>query len=54
MEVAVADLFGLLFMAKDDARLGAGGLLVQEIAGDGEMLGAGVQVAAEERCGPWG
>ena len=54
MEVAVARLLGLFIVAKDDAGFGAGGLLVQEIAGDGEVLGAGVQVAAEEGCGPRG
>ena len=54
MEVAVTGLLCLFVAAKDDAGLGTGGLLVQKIAGVGEMLGAGVQVAAEERCGPGG
>ena len=53
-EVAVADLPGLFIAAEDDARFGAGGLLVQEIVRGGEVLGAGVQVSAEERCGPRG
>ena len=52
MEVAVAGLLGFLFMAEEDAGFGAGGLFVQEIACGGEMLGAGIQVAAEEGCGP--
>jgi len=39
-------------MAEDNARFGAGGLLVEEIASDGEVLGAGVQVSTEEGCGP--
>ena len=50
VEVAVA---GLIVSAKDDAGLAAGGLLVQEAAGGGEVLGAGVEVAAEERGRPW-
>ena len=54
MEVAVAGVLGLFIVAEDDAGLGTGGLLVQEIAGDGEVLGAGVQVAAKEGCGPRG
>jgi len=54
MEVTVADLLGLFIAAEDDAGFGSSGLLVQEIAGDGYVLGAGVQVAAEEGCGPGG
>lgn len=52
MEVAVAGLVGLLFMAEEDAGFGTGGLLVQEAADGGEMLGAGVEVAAQEGGGP--
>ena len=54
MEVAMAGLLGLFIAAEDDAGLGAGGLLVQEIAGNGEVLGAGVQVASEQGCRPGG
>ena len=54
MEVTVAGLLGLFIAAEDDAGFGSSGLLVQEIAGDGYVLGAGVQVAAEEGCGPRG
>ncbi len=50
VEVAVA---GLVVAAEDDAGLAAGGLLVQELARDSEMLGAGVEIAAQERCRPW-
>lgn len=52
MEVAVTGLLCLVFMAEEDAGLGAGGLLVQKIACDGEVLGAGVQVAAQQGGGP--
>ena len=48
MEVAMADLFGLLFAAEDDARFGAGALLVKKTVGGGKMLGACVQISAEE------
>ena len=50
VEVAVA---GLIVSADDDAGFAAGGLLVQEVATGGEVLGAGVKVAAEERGRPW-
>jgi FeS assembly protein IscX len=52
MEVAVSGLFGLLIVAKDDAGLLAGGVLMKEAAGGGEMLSASVEVAAEERGRP--
>ena len=50
MEVAVA---GLIVAAEDDAGFSARGLLVQELAGGGEVLGSGVDVAAEQRGRPW-
>ena len=52
MEVAVACLFVAFFMAEEDAGLCAGGPLVKEIASGCEVLGAGVQIAAEERSRP--
>ena len=50
VKVAVA---GLLVASEDDAGLAAGGLLMQEVAGGGEVLGAGVEVATQERGRPW-
>jgi len=49
VEVAVA---GLVVAAEDNAGFVAGGLLVQEAAGGGEVLGAGVEIAAQERGRP--
>ena len=50
MEIAVV---GLVVTAEDDAGLAAGGLLVQESTGGSEVLGSGVEVAAQERGRPW-
>ena len=50
VEVAVA---GSLVASEDNGGLAAGGLLVQEVAGGGEVLGAGVEIAAQERGRPW-
>ena len=50
VEVAVASL---IVAAEDDAGLATGGLLVQEMAGGGKVLGAGVEVATQERGRPW-
>jgi hypothetical protein len=46
VEVAVAALF---VAAKDDYGGGAGGDVVEEFFGLGEMAGSGVEIAAKER-----
>jgi hypothetical protein len=57
VKVAVTPMFVLLLMAEDDARLRACSLFMEEPIGDGEVLGASVQVATEKRgrpcCGGW-
>jgi len=50
VEVAVA---ALLVAAEDDDGFGAGGDVVEEVLSAGEMVGAGAEVAAEERGGPY-
>jgi hypothetical protein len=49
VEVAVT---ALLVATEDDDGGGAGGDVVEEFLGLGEMVGAGVEIAAEERCRP--
>jgi hypothetical protein len=49
VEVTVAALF---IAAEDDDGGGAGGDVVEEFLGVGEMVGAGAEIAAEERCRP--
>jgi hypothetical protein len=51
VEVAVA---ALLVATEDDDGGGARGDVVEEILRAGEMVGAGANVAAEERDGPCG
>ena len=53
MKVAVS---ALLVVAEDDCRIvlrfWAGGDLVEEALGAGEVVGSGIEVAPEERGGP--
>ena len=46
VEVSVAGLFSILFAAEEDAGGVAGGLFVEEVIGRGQMLGAGIEIAA--------